>query len=749
MKKLLIALLLCLSSLAFAQGVRVDLSPIINSHGVQVPNVNVVLCTGAATVTGSTCSIQTQSFTDATLTTRCSTGFTVTQTNSSTCSATSDSIGNPGFWLAPGAFIYCKSGPNITGKCYNLNAAIGITASGSGTTSLFNNTCYANQQSGTDLGAKINTCLALGNGTDIVISASGTISTPVLINNLSSIRIRGLVVSGVVLNNGITGSNAACAIKISGTSSIIFLEHFGLFGNALTGASGNGNGICTVGTGAAPRDVFLRDISVQNNRGTGVDGTGASMNAAGLYVYKSIDVFVDGGGYGGNQQGIILDTNGNNIHIKNTSDFQNVLTAFKTLHGGFSGVEFGPGNDVEGNGNSTGSGWMDITGCARCSIHDNYLEGNAGEAIFRDNTTLCSMEVYGNLWNHGGNGQANPNTTFALDTLANCDINIHNNYLTLATGVAQNSFIDINPSSNADVGKGIRENTFDILSGGSYLGNVINWQKSTQNGKCILEGNSFGSRTNPAFATAGAAVQVGGGGTLNGCRVLNNSCSTSSGTISNCVAISSGATNTVVGNTTISTSGGAITNTMLDNGAGTVCLGAGCPSGAAFTVGGTNLEVNSAGNIFAKGTIQQYGGFTTVSNGVPVEVAKADATAQTFNIARTLLYAVPATGSGTYRASCYLVVTKATTSSTLPSCAITFTDNDSNTSTSPTITATNTGNTVGTTNSATDPAGQNSGVLTFQAKASTNINYQTIGYASSGATPMQYAFHIKLEFLGN
>jgi len=38
---------------------------------------------------------------------------------------------------------------------------------------------------------------------------------------------------------------------------------------------------------------------------------------------------------------------------------------------------------------------------------------------------------------------------------------------------------------------------------------------------------------------------------------------------------------------------------------------------------------------------------------------------------------------------------------------------------------------------------------TIQAQAGTAINYSTTGYTSVGATPMQYAIHIKLEYLGN
>jgi hypothetical protein len=41
------------------------------------------------------------------------------------------------------------------------------------------------------------------------------------------------------------------------------------------------------------------------------------------------------------------------------------------------------------------------------------------------------------------------------------------------------------------------------------------------------------------------------------------------------------------------------------------------------------------------------------------------------------------------------------------------------------------------------------GVITIQARAGATISYYVNGYLSSGATPMQYSVHIKLEYLGN
>ena len=128
-------------------------------------------------------------------------------------------------------------------------------------------------------------------------------------------------------------------------------------------------------------------------------------------------------------------------------------------------------------------------------------------------------------------------------------------------------------------------------------------------------------------------------------------------------------------------------------------------------------------------------------------VAKFDATAQAANIPATTLYTVPVGKSGTYRISAYAVVTQAaTTSSTLPQISYLYTDNDTGVSNGPYGLAGSSGvNTVGGTNSDLG-APLSPGI--FNAQVGSAIKFSTVGYASSGATPMQYAIHVKLEYLG-
>jgi hypothetical protein len=140
----------------------------------------------------------------------------------------------------------------------------------------------------------------------------------------------------------------------------------------------------------------------------------------------------------------------------------------------------------------------------------------------------------------------------------------------------------------------------------------------------------------------------------------------------------------------------------------------------------------------------KYNGNTLVANGFAAEYATVDRTAQTANIgAATQLYAVPSNGAGLYRVSVYIVVSQAaTTSSTLPDSRIFWTDQNSSAAITTSMTASSNANTTST---------FMQGTIIVNAKANTTINYdagQVTPYASSGATPMQYAYHARVEYLG-
>ena len=111
-----------------------------------------------------------------------------------------------------------------------------------------------------------------------------------------------------------------------------------------------------------------------------------------------------------------------------------------------------------------------------------------------------------------------------------------------------------------------------------------------------------------------------------------------------------------------------------------------------------------------------------------------DLTAQGANIGSTNLVASPV--AGLYRISAYLIVTRAaTTSSTLPSLTIGWTDQNSGVAQTLVLTPTNSGNLTTTYQQATGFISTNTSAIT----------YSTASFASSGGTSMQYALHIRVE----
>ncbi len=155
----------------------------------------------------------------------------------------------------------------------------------------------------------------------------------------------------------------------------------------------------------------------------------------------------------------------------------------------------------------------------------------------------------------------------------------------------------------------------------------------------------------------------------------------------------------------------------------------------ALTVGAGGAAIN--GNATIAGLISSYNGVTTVGSGVPYQTGRTDLTAQAANITAQTLYTPAATGL--YRVSVSIIVTQAaTTSSTLPSVVLAWTDGDNSTVQSFTMTATNAGNTLTT---------YATGTAIINAKLSTAISWTSTGYLSSGATPMQYAVHVRAEAL--
>jgi hypothetical protein len=109
---------------------------------------------------------------------------------------------------------------------------------------------------------------------------------------------------------------------------------------------------------------------------------------------------------------------------------------------------------------------------------------------------------------------------------------------------------------------------------------------------------------------------------------------------------------------------------------------------------------------------------------------------QTANLGSTLAYTTPATNGKNYFISCEITETVAgSSSSTLPSCQIVYTNGLCACSTTLVITATNTSNAVGATQS---------GTVIANVSPSTSINISTTGYASSAAG-MTYQLQAAVE----
>ncbi|WP_192258641.1 hypothetical protein [Mesorhizobium caraganae] len=125
------------------------------------------------------------------------------------------------------------------------------------------------------------------------------------------------------------------------------------------------------------------------------------------------------------------------------------------------------------------------------------------------------------------------------------------------------------------------------------------------------------------------------------------------------------------------------------------------------------------------------------STPLPAAVASTALINQSADATNGTLYAVPA--DGTYRASCYVVLTRAaTTSATLPGCNVNYTDLATNVAMTSQAVQSASGNVVGT---------HLNGSVVFEAKSGTNIGFATTGYASSGATTMQYRVRVLIERL--
>lgn len=168
----------------------------------------------------------------------------------------------------------------------------------------------------------------------------------------------------------------------------------------------------------------------------------------------------------------------------------------------------------------------------------------------------------------------------------------------------------------------------------------------------------------------------------------------------------------------------------------------------AQTSGGTNYTVDVASKmqLDGNGLVIKYNNISTVSGGVPSELATADPTGQTAAIAATTLYTPTATGL--FRISIYLQVTQAATTSSILGGAtgvvITYNDGDGNVAQSNTAALATTAGAIAVTAAGNTTATNLEGTLVIYARTGVAIQY-AIGYTSVGITVMKYAAHLKVE----
>lgn len=143
------------------------------------------------------------------------------------------------------------------------------------------------------------------------------------------------------------------------------------------------------------------------------------------------------------------------------------------------------------------------------------------------------------------------------------------------------------------------------------------------------------------------------------------------------------------------------------------------------------------------GPISGYNSTLAAGSGLAVIAGEASKLTQSANVTAATLYTIPAGGVGWYRPTCYVVISRAASStSTLPNCIISWTDNDTLVGEAVNLTVITTANVLGTNGQIAN------NVAAFYAKPSTTIQYSSANYASSGGTSLQYNLRIILEYLG-
>lgn len=443
--------------------------------------------------------------------------------------------------------------------------------------------------------------------------------------------------------------------------------------------------------------------------------------------------------------------------------------------------------------NAVGSGAIDATSVPAAGIVGTISNGQ----LANDSVTIAA----GPGLTGGGSVALGSTVTFSLNTPTTSQIGgveavntvAHEWIDSISTAgvphLSQPAFTDV--SGIAAVAQGGTGTASPALVAGTGISITGSWPDQTITNTGASATPSFstlssGTNTSAAMTVgSGAALAASGSGTIAATSVpaggitgtiSNGQLANSSITISTTSPLTGGGTVSLGGSLTLALSGSAnwTTTGLITGGAlkatsaaATFAQLVNTTSGLTYTIYSANTAANGF-NGFAifdgssyqlkiigstwmiNGTVGSYNGQSTVNAGIPAEYAQVKLANQSANISSTTLYSVPGGPAWLYRVTAYVVLSQAATvSSTLPNAQILYTDQDTGASVTlditPLLSAAGLGqtgaltaNTVGTVAT---------GVVAICAKASTTISYQTVNYASSGATSMQYSLRITLEAL--
>lgn len=420
---------------------------------------------------------------------------------------------------------------------------------------------------------------------------------------------------------------------------------------------------------------------------------------------------------------------GNSIYIKGPNTNNGAFNQFFEFHHVTANRPAGAGNSLRITG---ASGQMDFYSCqfdgnAKGNGTNIYIgtEANADTVLpysinFYSLTSQASnIDFNGSGFNQVGffnTHQENTNIVYQLDSL---HTNSKNGNVVFSGGYFANAGI------NAGAGRILKVTTNQafgvVLEKNTITGVPDRLVESTTGAEVVTHDNNFPQNTTNANITTSIDFQTNPAATL-GLGMYHT------------VMLQASATSITTINSQL---GPGEFITFFANG---ICQFA--TGGNITLVGSQSLLILYAGDT-ATFVNSDYTGTNTwrlvgTSSGTLNGATAVQLTAQGANIGTTTAFAVPATSSRGYRVHIYEIVTRAaTTSSTLPTVNIGWTDKNNSTAQTLAVTpGTPTGNSLTTVNF---------GTFLINALASTNITYSTTAFASVGGTTMQYALLITVE----